>query len=149
METNMTFKKIFNYLFIVSMLMLPVLGLFKFHQYMDYYEMFILVGTGLTFIWMSNYWQSFRYLVSSVLALSFISIFLYKGNLLSGEEQFILKYFLSSQSAIMWMCSLYPLSLLMYWFYLLKKQAFFGNFASQLTWIATAMGFYRITGKVV
>ena len=104
----MIFKKIFNYLFIVSMLMLPALGLFKFHQYMDYYEMFILVGTGLTFIWMSNYWQSFRYLVSSVLALSFISIFLYEGNLLSGEEQFILKYFLSSQSAIMWMCSLYP-----------------------------------------
>jgi hypothetical protein len=141
METNMILKKIFNYLFIVSMLMLPALGLFKFHQYMDYYEMFILVGTGLTFIWMSNYWQSFKYLVTSVLALSFISIFLYEGNLLSGEEQFILKYFLSSQSAIMWMCSLYPLSLLMYWFYLFKKQAFFGNFASQLTWIATAMGF--------
>jgi len=96
----MIFKKIFNYLFIVSMLMLPALGLFKFHQYMDYYEMFILVGTGLTFIWMSNYWQSFKYLVTSVLALSFISIFLYEGNLLSGEEQFILKYFLSSQSAI-------------------------------------------------
>jgi ABC-type proline/glycine betaine transport system permease subunit len=79
METNMIFKKIFNYLFIVSMLMLPALGLFKFHQYMDYYEMFILVGTGLTFIWMSNYWQSFKYLVTSVLALSFISIFLYEG----------------------------------------------------------------------
>ena len=30
---------------------------------------------------------------------------------------------------------------LMYWFYLFKKQAFFGNFASKLTWIATAMGF--------
>ena len=89
----MIFKKIFNYLFIVSMLMLPALGLFKFHQYMDYYEMFILVGTGLTFIWISSYWQSFRYLVTSVLAISFISIFLYEGNLLSGEEQFILKYF--------------------------------------------------------
>jgi len=75
----MMFKKIFNYLFIVSMLMLPALGLFKFHQYMDYYEMFILVGTGLTFIWMSNYWQSFKYLVSSVLALSFISIIFVRG----------------------------------------------------------------------
>ena len=57
MEMNMTLKETFNYLFIVSMLMLPALGLFKYYQYMDYYEMFILVGTGVTFIWISNYWH--------------------------------------------------------------------------------------------
>ncbi|MBT6817874.1 MAG: cytochrome c biogenesis protein CcsA, partial [Nitrosomonadales bacterium] len=137
----MVFKQLFNYLFIFLMLMLPTVSLFKFHQYMDIYEMFILIGTGITFIVIGKNWQNFRYLVLIVLILSFFSIFLYEGNLFSGEKQFVLKYFLSSQSAIMWMCSLYPLSLLIYWLYLFKRHSFFGNFASQLTWIATAMGF--------
>ena len=137
----MNLKQVFNYLFIFSMLILPTFGLIKFHEYMDYYEMFILAATGITFILINKYWQNFSYLVSTILIFSFISIFLYEGNLLTSEKQFALKYFLSSQSAIMWMCSLYPLSLLMYWFYLFKKNPFLGNFASNLTWIATVMGF--------
>ncbi len=84
------------------------------------------------------YEQDIDYILSMITKkLSFDDLFTSKNK----QHPPILKYFLSSQSAIMWMCSLYPLSLLMYWFYLLKKQAFFGNFASQLTWIATAMGF--------
>ena len=137
----MNLKQVFNYLFIFSMVILPTFGLIKFHEYMDYYEMFILAATGITFILINKYWQNFSYLVSTILIFSFISIFLYEGNLLTSEKQFALKYFLSSQSAIMWMCSLYPLSLLMYWFYLFKKNPFLGNFASNLTWIATVMGF--------
>jgi cytochrome c-type biogenesis protein CcsB len=137
----MNLKQVFNYLFIFSMLILPTFGLIKFNEYMDYYEMFILAATGITFILINKYWQNFSYLVSTILIFSFISIFLYEGNLLASEKQFALKYFLSSQSAIMWMCSLYPLSLLMYWFYLFKKNPFLGNFASNLTWIATVMGF--------
>lgn len=117
----MNLKQVFNYLFIFSMVILPTFGLIKFHEYMDYYEMFILAATGITFILINKYWQNFSYLVSTILIFSFISIFLYEGNLLTSEKQFALKYFLSSQSAIMWMCSLYPLSLLMYWFYLFKK----------------------------
>lgn len=46
----MNLKQVFNYLFIFSMVILPTFGLIKFHEYMDYYEMFILAATGITFI---------------------------------------------------------------------------------------------------
>jgi len=51
----MNLKQVFNYLFIFSMVILPTFGLIKFHEYMDYYEMFILAATGITFILINKY----------------------------------------------------------------------------------------------
>ena len=63
----MNLKQVFNYLFIFSMVILPTFGLIKFNEYMDYYEMFILAATGITFILINKYWQNFSYLVSTIL----------------------------------------------------------------------------------
>jgi hypothetical protein len=90
---------------------------------------------------MGNKWLNFKRLVLAIFLFSFISIYLHQGSLQQIELNFFLKYFLSSQSAIMWMTALYPLSLITYWIFLFSKQDFYGNFATKVTWVATMIGF--------
>jgi len=120
---------------------LSVFAVFKFHAYMDYYEIAILFGSVIVFSFLGKTWPNFSRLFISILGLSFVSIFLYQDNLLLAEKSFFLKYFLSSQSAIMWMCTLYPISLIIYWASLFSKQLFLGNLASGLVWVGTLIGF--------
>tara|TARA_B100000787_G_scaffold63173_1_gene46370 strand:- start:2702 stop:3832 length:1131 start_codon:yes stop_codon:yes gene_type:complete len=133
--------KIISYMFSLVLASLTIFALLKFNSFMDNYEIIILIGSAITFAWMGNVWSNFRTLFSFIFLLSFISIYFYKGSLEQIELNFFLKYFLSSQSAIMWMTALFPLSLITYWIYLLSKQDFYGNLATKLTWIATMMGF--------
>ncbi len=119
---------------------LSIFAIFKFHDYMDNYEIGILVGATILFSWLSKTWLNFgRFFIASLI-LSFISIYIYQGNLIQAEDNFFLKYFISSQSAIMWMSALYPLSLVIYWISLFSKQPFYENLASSLVWIASVMG---------
>ena len=133
--------KVISYMFSLVLASLTIFALSKFNSFMDNYEIIILIGSAITFAWMGNVWSNFRTLFSFTFLLSFISIYFYKGSLEQIELNFFLKYFLSSQSAIMWMTALFPLSLITYWIYLLSKQDFYGNLATKLTWIATMMGF--------
>ena len=119
---------------------LSIFAIFKFHDYMDNYEIGILVGATILFSWLSKTWLNFgRFFIASLI-LSFISIYIYQGNLIQAEDNFFLKYFLSSQSALMWMSALYPISLVIYWISLFSKQLFYENLASSLVWIASMMG---------
>ena len=120
---------------------LTIFSILKFHSFMDHYEIIILIGSAILFSWMGKMWHNFRNLFLSVFLFSFISIYLYQGSLGQGELNFFLKYFLASQSAIMWMTALYPLSLIIYWVYLFSKKDFYGNLATKITWVATMMGF--------
>ena len=133
--------KFMSYSFGLILACLTIIAISKFNNFMDNYELIILIGSAITFTWMGNVWSNFRKLFLYTFLLSFISIYFYKGTLEGIELSFILKYFLSSQSAIMWMTALYPLSLLTYWVYLFSKQDFYGNLATKITWIATMMGF--------
>ncbi len=133
--------KFMNYSFSLLLACLTIIAISKFNNFMDNYELIILIGSAITFTWMGNVWSNFRKLFLYTFLLSFISIYFYKGTLEGIELNFILKYFLSSQSAIMWMTALYPLSLVTYWVYLFSKQDFYGNLATKITWIATMMGF--------
>jgi cytochrome c-type biogenesis protein CcsB len=133
--------KFMNYSFGLLLICLTIIAISKFNNFMDNYELIILIGSAITFTWMGNVWSNFRKLFLYTFLLSFISIYFYKGSLEEIELNFFLKYFLSSQSAIMWMTALYPLSLLTYWIYLFSKQDFYGNLATRITWIATMMGF--------
>ena len=133
--------KFMSYSFGLILACLTIIAISKFNNFMDNYELIILIGSAITFTWMGNVWSNFRKLFLYTFLLSFISIYFYKGTLEGIELNFILKYFLSSQSAIMWMTALYPLSLVTYWIYLFSKQDFYGNLATKITWIATMMGF--------
>ena len=133
--------KFMDYSFGIALACLTILAISKFNNFMDIYEIIILIGSAITFTWMASLWPNFKKLFVYTFLLSFISIFFYKGSLDQIELNFFLKYFLSSQSAIMWMTALYPLSLVTYWVYLFSRQEFYGNLATKITWLATMMGF--------
>ena len=93
-------------------------GIFAFLQYnhaMDGYEKGILIGTIPMLIWLGWFWRPAAVLMLVVAAFSLLSISLYDGDLKRADSVFLLKYFLSSQSAILWMCMLFFMSTLFYW----------------------------------
>lgn len=119
-------------------------GLFAFNQYasyMDVYEKGFLVGAVAVFSYLGWQWRSFGKLVLGVGVLSLLGIYFYQGDQSSANEQFFLKFLLSSQSAVMWMNVLFVLAMFTYWFALLKRSEFVGKVASALTWGAVLFGF--------
>lgn len=136
----MTFKSYIDILFFSFLILIGTYALFSFHNYMDVYEMGILVGSIFGFSWLGKFWPAFKKYFLFVFFLSLFGIYLYDGNLVNFDSSFILKYFLASQSSIMWMSALYPLALLIYWFYLFNQNIFYGKLASKFTWLATTMG---------
>ncbi len=93
-------------------------GLFalsRYGAYMDIYEKAILLGAIPSVIWLGWFWRPLRALMAGVAALSLLAIWAYQGSLARADEVFWLKYFLSSQSAILWMSMLFFMSTLFYW----------------------------------
>jgi len=86
---------------------------------MDVYEQSILLGTVPVLIWLGWFWRPLRVLMVGVAALSLLAIWLYqvdgKADLARADQVFLLKYFLSSQSAILWMSVLFFMSTGFYW----------------------------------
>ncbi len=120
-------------------------GLFAFARYqasMDIYEKVILLGTLPAAIWLGWFWRPLRVLALVVAAAALLAINSYQGDLGRAETVFWLKYFLSSQSAILWMCVLFFMSTAFYWlgFFGGKQQgAAFDLIASRMAWAAVAM----------
>lgn len=112
----------------------------QYGSYMDVYEKGFLVGAAVVFSWLGWYWKPVRLLIIGVAAISVFSISLYNGSQARAEEVFLLKYLISSQSAVMWMNVLFVLAMLAYWLALFSKSPFVGKVASNMTWIAALMG---------
>jgi cytochrome c-type biogenesis protein CcsB len=81
-----------------------------------------------------------RVFALAVFAASLAGVYAYQGELARAERVFWLKYLISSQTAIMWMCFLYGMAAVAYWWGLLARSASVAGTASGLTWCATAMG---------
>jgi cytochrome c-type biogenesis protein CcsB len=91
---------------------------FAFHRYgskMDVYESWILAGTVPSVIWLGWFWRPLQVLMGGVTVLSLLAIGSYQGDLARADTVFWLKYFLSSQSAILWMSMLFFMSTMFYW----------------------------------
>ncbi len=86
-----------------------------YHQAMDGYEKAILVGTLPAVIWLGWFWAPLRNLMLVVAAISLLAIQSYGGDLARADQVFWLKYFISSQSAILWMSMLFFISTTFYW----------------------------------
>ena len=124
-------------------------GLFALNRYsgfMDGYEQAILVGALPVFIALAWGWKGMRNLQAGVAALALGGIWLYQADLARAEQVFCLKYFLSSQTAIGWMCFLFFMATAAYWIGLLAKNAFAEKCGSAFTWAAVLMG---ATGMLV
>ena len=124
-------------------------GLYAFqfyHHAMDGYEKGILLGTMPAMIWLGWFWRPLSRLMLAVAALSLLAIWLYQGPdgapLLERSEQvFGLKYFLSSQSAILWMSVLCFMATVFYWISLFARgeRDAFGTIGSRITWVAVTL----------
>ena len=88
---------------------------FRYQHAMDVYEQAILLASGPAVVALGWFWRPLRHLMVAVAALSLAAIAAYNGQLARAEEVFWLKYFLSSQSAILWMCMLFFISTVFYW----------------------------------
>jgi cytochrome c-type biogenesis protein CcsB len=89
---------------------------------MDVYETWILIGTAPSLIALGWYWRPLRALGVGVAAAALLAISLYErqtdafgADLAAADQVFWLKYFLSSQSAILWMSLLFFMSTAFYW----------------------------------
>ncbi len=141
-------------------------SLYRYHVVMDIYEVAILSVIAASLVVGGWLWKSFRPLGLWVIALSLITIYLYSIKVppllstgVSGEEaisilstrgnpnkNFFLTYFLSSQTATMWMSFMFVLATVTYFVHLLLKAAAYspqrsaGTAATVMTWIAIMMG---------
>ena len=116
-------------------------ALSRYGAFMDGYEKAILVCAVPAIAWLGWFFKPVRVLVVLVAVLSLLAISLYGGSLADAEKTFLLKYFLSSQSAIVWMSALIFFATGSYWLGLLAKSDFAARTGSALTWIAIALGF--------
>lgn len=119
-------------------------GLYVFSRYngaMDVYEKGILLGAMPSAIMLGWFWRPLRTLMLVVAGFSLLGIVSYQGSLASADSVFWLKYFLSSQSAILWMSMLFFMSTVFYWvgMFAPRQGEAISLVASRLLWVAVAM----------
>ena len=100
----------------------------RYQASMDGYEQAILVGAVPALIALGWFWGPLRVLGLGVGAATLLAIALYNrtpdgfgADLAQADKVFLLKYFISSQSAILWMAVLFAMSTVLYWIGLLAK----------------------------
>ena len=117
----------------------------RYHGAMDIYEKWILAGTVPVVIWLGWFWRPVRNLILVVAALTLLAIFSYQGDagadLRRGDTVFWLKYFLSSQSAILWMSMIFFMSTVFYWggMFIRSQQDALEGLGSKLAWVAVGL----------
>ncbi|HIA2363076.1 TPA: c-type cytochrome biogenesis protein CcsB, partial [Burkholderia contaminans] len=121
-------------------------ALVHYHAYMDDYDKAVMIGTVPALIVLGWRWKPARLMMASIAVLALLSIQIYQGDLARADSAFFLKYFLSSQSAILWMSALFVLATIFYWIGLLARSASGSAIGQKLTWVAVLMGF---TGLMV
>jgi cytochrome c-type biogenesis protein CcsB len=111
---------------------------------MDVYERAILAGTAPSLIALAWFWRPVQPLTVVVAVLSLLAIGLYqvdgRADLARADQVFWLKYFLSSQSAILWMSVLFFMSTVFYWIGLLAPRGETAQrLGSRLAWAAVTL----------
>ena len=135
-----------DWLYGAGLLAASLFGLMRFGAFMDIYEKAILLAAAPTFAWLGWYWKPVRWLIPVAAVLSLFAIELYAGHLEMANQKFFLKYILSSQSAILWLGTLFVLSTLFYWIGLVARSEFGSSVGSLLCWAGVVLG---LTGMLV
>jgi cytochrome c-type biogenesis protein CcsB len=130
-----------DWLYALVILVASGITFYRYGAAMDYYGQLILGGATIGLIALGWFWKAWRWFFPLAGALSLLAIADYHGNLARAQTAFWLKFWLSSQSAIMWMCTLFYLATVVYWVGLLKKSALLNRIGSGLTWTAALAGF--------
>ncbi len=112
----------------------------RYHGLMDTYEVAILYATVPALVALGWHFKAIRGFGLAVAVLSLLGVWLYGDDLSRADSHFLLKYLLSSQSAIMWMSALYVAATPVYFAASASRSEFVGKVATGLTWTATTMG---------
>lgn len=143
-------RSVADWLFAVAVVIGAGYAFAKYGARMDVYETWILAGAVPSTIALGWFWSPLRPLAGIVAFASLLAIGMYAqvpdsfgADLAAGEDRFLLKYLLSSQSAVLWSCMLFFLSTLFYWLGFFSKQTD-GNNAAQrigsgMAWGAVAL----------
>ena len=132
---------LFDWLYAVALVVGSLFALGRYGAFMDYYEKAVLVLAAPTFVWLGWHWKPMRWLIALVALCALFSIAQYGGVLEMGNKKFLLKYLLSSQSAVLWMSVLFFLSTLFYWLGLIARFKSGLAVGSALCWSAVLLGF--------
>ena len=134
-----------DWAFAALLLVATVVAFFRYQGAMDGYEQAILWGTMPAAIAMGWFWRPAANTMLGAGGLALLAIWLYQtpegADLAKAEQVFLLKYFLSSQSAILWMCVLFFMSTAFYWLgMMLSKSAdAMELLGSRLAWSAVIL----------
>lgn len=114
--------------------------------WLDGYEKAILWGSTLGIIGLGWFWKPLRLFIPLCFLFSLLAISQYNGQLAHANTAFLLKYLLSSQSAVLWMCVCFFLATLCYWIGLLARSDIALSLASSLTWGAAG---FALVSKLI
>ncbi|MCU0762496.1 MAG: c-type cytochrome biogenesis protein CcsB [Hydrogenophaga sp.] len=138
-------RDIWDWLFAAFVVAGGAVALFQYEHAMNSYEKWILVGTVPSMIALAWFWRPLRTLTVVVTALSLLAIWLYQvpeggADLARADTVFLLKYFISSQSAILWMSMLFFMSTVFYWLGMFTRAGdTFELLGSRLAWVAVTL----------
>ena len=130
-----------DWIFALLVLAAGAYAMARYREYMDVYEEAILIGTVPAMILLAWFWRPLRGLIALTTVFSLLAIFLYQGELGRSEQVFGLKYFLSSQSAILWMCVVFFTSTGFYWIGMIARNGADAMAATgtTLAWVAVLL----------
>ncbi len=138
-------RNLLDWLFAALVVCGGLYGFFRYQAHMDVYEKGILLGVIPAAIAMGWFWRPLRALMLVVTVVSLLGIVSYQGDLARAEQVFWLKYFLSSQSAILWMSVLFFMGTIFYWLGMVASRgegghsAAFESMGSKIVWVAITM----------
>ena len=137
---------VFDWLYGAALLAGSLFALSRYGAYMDVYEKAILLLAAPTFALVGWNWKPVRILIPGIFLLALFAVSLYGGNLEMANTKFFLKYIFSSQSAILWMGTLFFFATVFYWLGLIGRSPMAASAGSMLCWAAVVMG---LTGMLV
>ena len=135
---------LFDVLFFLLLSAGAGVALTHYSQAMDSYEKVILVLTVPFLTGLGWLWRPLRTLMIAMALAAGLALWLYQGDIARADQAFLLKYLLSSQSAILWMCALFVVATFCYWVGLASPTAAW--LGTALTWGAVFAG---ATGMLV
>ena len=134
-------RNLFDWVFAALVVAGGLFAFARYGQYMDVYEKGILLAAMPAGVWLGWFWRPLRVLMIVVACFALLGITSYHGDLKQAEHVFWLKYFLSSQSAILWMSVLFVMSTVFYWLGMFARgqSGTMELLGSKLAWAAVAM----------